>query len=424
MMHWGYSMSLFHPLWPDKISQKSLEQGFAAIKKAFALSTTASEKSYINAVSKYYNNWQTNPDKLRVRAWADAHKEIYQQYPDDIDAAAFFALSELAVANKQDPTFGDQKRVGTLLDKLRKTSPEHPGLIHYAIHAYDSAPLAKFGIDASRAYDKIAPNVPHALHMPSHIFVRLGMWNEVVNWNIRSAKAALNYSTKQSTSAHYTHAMDYMVYGYLQLKNTPKAKQAVEQMELHHPIQSIFSAAYALASIPARMALEQKNWYQASQLKTRFPDYISWQKFPQIEAITYYAKGLGAARSGDLKAAKENLNYLDALYDKTHSISPNFWGRLVDAQRQTVSAWIKYASGNKKKALAQLRLAADLEDSMDKSPVTPGAVLPSRELLADMLMLTGDYTNALVAYNQCLSISPGRGNSLRGASDATQKMVN
>lgn len=422
MMYWGYAMTLFHPLWPDTIKDEALARGEAAITKALTLHSTAREKHYLNATAQYYDGWQKVADKTRIINWAKAQESVYKRYPDEIDAAAFYALSQLCTASKQDPSFSQQEEAGALLNEFYKISPTHPGVVHYTIHAYDSAPLAALAIDAARSYDQIAPDVPHALHMPSHIFVRMGMWTDVINSNIRSANAALNYPTKDATSMHYVHAVDYLVYGYLQLDNESETVRVIEQMESHHPIQPTFPAAYALAAVPARLALEQKNWLQASQLKTQYPDYIAWQKFPQVEAITYYARGLGAARNGDIEAAKESVETLNALYEKTLSISPNYWALLVDAQRQVVNSWISYGIGDKEKALIQLRQAADIEDSMDKNPVTPGAVLPARELLADMLVLNGNYAEALTAYEETLAINPKRFNSLTGVDFASKQI--
>lgn len=422
MMYWGYSMSLFHPLWPDSIKEEALIRGQSALAKAQQFKSTTREKSYINAASQYYQNWETVADKARTAQWAKAQSLVYQQNPNDIDAAAFFALSQLVMAPKNDPMFIKNKEVGAFLETLSEKTPSHPGAIHYTIHAYDNPPLAELAIDAARAYDKIAPDVPHALHMPSHIFVRLGMWSDVISWNIRSAKAALKYPKNGLTSLHYLHAMDYLIYGYLQLADGDKAKRALEQVELHHPNQAVFATTYALAAMPARVALEQKKWHQASQLKIKHPGYISWEKFPQVEAITYYARGLGAARSGDLKLAQQNVAILNDLYEKTKIANPDNWAPLVDAQRKVVNAWINFGEGKKEQALILLRQAADIEDSIDKNPVTPGAVLPARELLADMLFLNGDYSGAVTEYKLSLAISPNRLNSVSGVKDALLKM--
>lgn len=422
MMHWGYAMSLFHPMWPDTIQDEAAERGQLALANAQQLKTTKREQAYIHAALQYFQNWQTIPDNIRTVRWARAQGLVYQQNPSDIDAAAFYALSQLVIAPKNDPWFSENKKVGALLEQLSKLSPTHPGAIHYTIHAYDNPPLARLAIDAARAYDKIAPDVPHALHMPSHIFVRLGIWADVVNWNIRSAAAALKYPSNGSTSMHYLHAMDYLVYGYLQLGEVEKARLALEQVKSFHPVQPVFPSAYALAAMPARLALEQKKWRQASQLKIQQPSYIAWGNFPQVEAITYYARGLGAARSENLALAKQSIARLDQLYEKSRVKSPDHWAPLVDAQRQVVIAWINFSEGKKNQALVMLRRAADIEDSIDKNPVTPAAVLPARELLADMLLINGDYTSAIKEYKRSLLINPNRLNSVAGIKHALSEL--
>jgi tetratricopeptide (TPR) repeat protein len=281
--------------------------------------------------------------------------------------------------------------------------------------------LAKLAIDAARSYDKIAPDVPHALHMPSHIFVRLGMWDDAADWNIRSAKAALKHPALKATSLHYPHALDYLVYSYLQTGKHSLAQNAFNETAQHHPIQAVFPTAYALSTIPARLTLERHQWQKASQLQTRTPSYIDWDKFPQVEAITYFSRGIGAARNKDIEGAKRNLAKLNKLYEKTHKLDPQYWAILVDAQRKAVAAWISFAEGDKKAAISQLKQAADIEDSVDKNPVTPGAVLPTRELLGDMLVLNNNYLEAIQAYQTCLKTNPNRLNSLNGIKTATSK---
>lgn len=418
ILYWGYSMSLFHPLWPDNITEDALTRGRRALTNAKNLKGSEREKSYLSAAEQYYKDWQTVPEKTRLKAWVKAQTDVYYSYPSDIDATAFYALSQLATASKTDKTFSTNKNVGQVLEAIIKEHPRHPGAIHYSIHAYDNPVLAQLGLESAKAYDKIAPDVPHALHMPTHIFVRLGEWRDVVSWNVRSAEAALKYPTNGMTSMHYSHALDYLVYGHLQLGEGDKASKALRLLESHHPIQDTFPAAYALSTMPARIYLEQKEWHLASQLKTRNPSYISWDKFPEAEAITYFARGIGAARNGDLEAARENIKMLDQLYLKTKYTSPNYWALLVGAQRKSVKAWIYFAEGKKQKALDLLSEAADIEDSLDKNPVTPGAVLPARDLLGDMLLLTGDNSSARQAYNASLKIGPKRRYSLLGSKKA------
>ncbi|KGJ89711.1 hypothetical protein GAB14E_3872 [Colwellia psychrerythraea] len=403
MLYWGYSMSLFHPLWPDKITKDALIKGQQALTTAQNIHKTQREKAYITTAEKYYINWKTIPEKTRINSWANAHTKLYQNYPNDIDATAFYGLSQLVIASKKDKTFSTNKEVGDILSTIIDKQPLHPGAIHYSIHAYDNPKHAQLGLKLARDYSQIAPDVPHALHMPTHIFVRLGEWQDTINWNSRSATVALKYPTKGSTSMHYVHALDYKVYGLLQLGKKQKAQQTLQEIETHHPIQNTFPAAYALSTMPARIHLEQKDWLQASQLKMRVPSYISWEKFPQVEAITYFARGIGSARSNNLKSAKENLEILKKLYIKTQIISPNYWAVLVDAQRKAVEAWIYFAQGEKQQALALLKEAARIEDSVDKSPVTPGPVLPIRELLGDMYTLTGNIDAAKKSYQTSLN---------------------
>ncbi len=413
--YWGYAMTLFHPLWPDTISDESLLLGEEAIKKALNLSNSSKrENLYINATAKYYKDWQKTKDKDRIIAWEQGQKLIYEKYPNDVNAAAIYALSHIATASMSDSNLIHQKQAGKILYELYKVAPLNPGVIHYTIHAYDSNLLARKAIVAARAYDKIAPDVPHALHMPSHIFVRLGMWKDVVSWNIRSAKAALNYPTNGATSMHYLHALDYLVYAYLQLGEYEKVQLVIDELQSHHDYQDVFPATYAMAAIPARQVLEQKQWLIAKQLKPKQPQYLSWDRYPQVQAITYFTKGLGAARSGDLGVANQNINILNELYEKTLKFSPNYWAKLIDAQRQTIQAWITFSNGNTELAINQLIHAADLEDSLDKNPVTPAAVLPSRELLGDMFVMNNDFKNALLAYKTTLAINPNRLNSLNG----------
>ncbi|MGJ8679418.1 tetratricopeptide repeat protein [Paraglaciecola sp.] len=408
MFYWGYAMSMNHPLWPDKISKVALKNGQQALAKAQTFELTKREQSYVSAAQKFYNDWQTVPEQNRTKAWAVAHAELAKQYPNDVDATAFYALSLLVTASKKDKTFSANKKAGGILAKVLDKHSSHPGAIHYSIHAYDNPVLAELGVSPSRAYDKIAPDVPHALHMPTHVFVRIGAWQDVASWNIRSANAALKYPTNGATSMHYVHALDYLVYGYLQLGEGEKAAGVLQEFEAYHPIQNTFPAAYALSAMPARVALEQKQWKQASQLKTRTPSYISWEKFPQVEAITYFAKGIGAARSGDLAQAQKHIKVLDKLFEQTKQSSPQYWALLVDAQRKSVQAWVEFANGQHKTALKLQTQAADIEDALDKNPVTPGAVLPARDLLGDMLRLTGDQVGAKQAFKQSLAIGPKR----------------
>ncbi len=421
MAHWGIAMTLFQPLWPGQPSERALKMGWSAVEKAKRLNpSTKRERAYIAAVEMFYKDWKTVGHPKRIASWEVAQKKVYQENPNDLNAAALYSLSHLATAPKADKTFAHQIKAGALLEDLYAKEPEHPGMIHYMIHAYDNPMLAGRAVRPARAYDKIAPNVPHALHMPTHIFVRLGIWPDVISWNVRSAKAALKYPANGAISHHNPHALDYLMYAYLQEATDKKAKEVLQEIKVKDNYQKTFVSGYALASIPARYFLERKQWAKGAALEVRSPSAFPWEKYPAVEAITYFARGLGAARNGEAGAALKAIETLDVLYERSSKAGQRYWAVLVDAQRNTVAAWITFSKGKKNQALQMMREAADLEDSVDKHPVTPGAVLPARELLGDMLVLLGKYPEGIKMYEANLEISPNRFNSLYGAGRAAE----
>ncbi len=425
MVHWGIAMTLFHPVWPGKPNEEELKKGWEAVEKAKSLSPpTKREQAYIASAEVFYKNWKTIDHQKRIISWEIAQKKVYRENPNDIDAAALYALSHLATAPKADKTFSHQKEVGALLEDLYAKEPEHPGVIHYTIHAYDNPMLANRAVGAARAYDKIAPDVPHALHMPTHIFVRLGIWPDVIDWNLRSTKVALKHPVNGSISHHYPHALDYLMYAYLQGAEDKKAKDLLREIKEKDNYQRTFVNGYALAAIPARYFLERRLWTNAKDLEVRSPSTFPWEKYPEVEAITYFARGLSAMRSGDASAALKAIEKLDAFYERLINAGQSYWAVLVDAQRKTVAAWITFSKGKKNQALQMIRKAADLEDSVDKHPVTPGSVLPARELLGDMLVLLKKPAEAIEAYEACLKVSPNRFNSLYGAGLAAERAGN
>jgi len=280
--------------------------------------------------------------------------------------------------------------------------------------------LAEKAVHIARGYDKLAPDVPHALHMPSHIFVRLGMWPEVIDWNIRSADAAKKQSPPDAVSLHYAHAADYLIYSYLQKGQDQKAMTVLTELNEIANYQDSFASAYGVAGAQARYPLERMKWEDAASLDPRTHKDFAWDKYPQYEAITYFAQGIGAARSGNVELAEKDLAKLNELYNQTVKNGEKYWSVIVDSQRQSVAAWIEYAKGNRKEALSMMEKAADTEDSVDKHPVTPGAVLPARDLLGDMLIDMDKPAMALVAYEKSLKISPNRFYSLYGAGHAAE----
>ena len=421
ILHWGIAMTYLHPLWAPP-SEADLENGLQAAARAQQMGApTQRERDYIGAITSFFTNWQTINHSERLARWEEAHKQLYLTYPDDIDAAAFYALAQLATAPKADKTFARQKEAGQLLEDLHRNAPLHPAGYHYLIHAYDNPPLAKRALEVSRGYGEIAPDIPHALHMPTHIFVRLGLWDDVIQWNHRSAKAALNQPVSGMTSLHYAHAIDYLVYGYLQKGEEYEAEQVLEELNGVDNFQDSFASAYAIAAAQARISLERSNWKKAAVLPVRTHQSFPWDNYPWFEAITYFSRGIGAARSGDITAAKESLSMLNGFHDVTVSSGQDYWAILVDSQRKSVESWILFHQGQTSRALALMKDAADLEDSVDKHPVTPGAVLPARELLGDMLFELGQYDESIVAYERALTVSANRLRSLTGIETATQR---
>jgi len=416
MAYWGIAISQIHPLWSAIPSKAEFAKGNEALIKAETVeSVSKREKDYITALKPLYHNWQTTPYKQLIRSWEKTQKKLYQQYPDDPDAVAFYALAHIAIAPKQDKTYSKQREAGLILEKLHQQFPQHPGGFHYLIHAYDNPVLAARAEQVARDYGKIAPEVPHALHMPSHIFVRLGFWDETIDWNIRSAAAAKSQPLPNNVmSMHYAHAIDYLVYAYLQQAQDQKAKEMLVALANVQQFQDTFPTAYGFNAARARYALERKQWREAAKLPVNLFANFPLEKYPSNEALIYFAQGLGAAKTSQFAMANTALKHLNQRHQQLVKANKPYWATLVDAQRKTVQAWIWLQQNKKKQAVRMMRKAADIEDSVDKHPVTPSAVLPARELLGDMLIQLNRPAEALKAYQAALKISPNRLHSLYG----------
>ncbi|MDE9452058.1 hypothetical protein J3R80_16410 [Aliiroseovarius sp. Z3] len=418
MAQWGIAMSNFHPLWPGIQSPAEREDGLAAIARAAELDPgTARERAYINAVVRFYDpNLETYPD--RRAAWAEAQRQVHEDHPEDEDAAAFAALAMLAVARPGPKGLEAQREAGALLEGLYAQAPEHPGALHYLIHAYDSPLMAEAALPFVEAYLALAPETPHALHMPAHIMTRLGRWEESADLNRRSADAVLAQPTIDGTvSNHYPHALDYLAYAQLQLGLADEAADTVAELLGTADMEDVFGTAYAVAAAPARLALEQENWEAAAALPDIPYDGLEWQRYPHALAIVAFAQGIGAARSGgDPESALARLAELRAVMEE---LGMGYWVTLADAQIGAVEAWVAYGAGNRGAARAAMEAAADTEDSVGKAPVTPSHVLPVREQLGDMLLMLGEQEGAVTAYEAALVISPNRSRALYGIEEAS-----
>jgi tetratricopeptide (TPR) repeat protein len=421
MAYWGQAMSLVHPIWSDPPAASVFAKGAMLADTAMKEGAkTARERAYVEAIQAYFKAGKTNKEAANLRAFASGWASVHQAYPDDPDAALFHALAQLATADPADKTYAQQRRAGDLIEKVFARHPNHPGAHHYFIHAYDYPPLAARALQVARAYGRIAPEVPHALHMPSHIFTRLGLWEDSIAWNQRSAAAALGKAVGGAVSLHYLHALDYLVYAHLQRGEDDKAAEVLANLQrLQGPLLPELASAYALAAVPARMALERQDWAAAMALEPRSPERFEWSSFPAVEAITHFARALGAAHRRDSSLARRSLDTLAALRDRAAE-SNAYWGTQVEIQRLAALAWLTFEQEDRRKGLEVMRQAAQLEATTEKHPVTPGEVLPASELLADMLLDMGEHAAARKHYEATLERSPHRLNSAYGLGRAAE----
>src|SRR5665213_189719 len=421
MAYWGVAMCNFHALWTPP-TEAELIKGTEAVSIAKSITNkSVRESAYIDAIGLFYKDWKTTNHHTRCVRFETAMEKISTSYPNDKEAAIFYALALDAAADPKDKTYAKQKKAGAILEALYKEEPNHPGVIHYIIHTYDYPELAALALPAARRYAEVAPSSAHALHMPSHIFTRLGLWDECINSNLKSIEAAQCYAEQADIPGHWDeelHGLDYLVYAYLQKgEDTLAVKQIAYVQTINEVYPVNFKVAYAFAAIPCRYVLENKEWKEAANLdihRTGFP----WNNFPWQEAIIHFTRLLGAAHIGNLNMAQYELERLHQLDDTLEKQKDNYKSMELAIQIKAGEAWIQFASGNRKDAVSKMKLAADMEDSTGKHPVTPGEVLPARELLGDMFLQMHENENALLAYEAVLTKCPNRFNSLYGAAKA------
>jgi tetratricopeptide (TPR) repeat protein len=439
MAQWGIAMTWWHPIWtpptPDEMSA-----GKAAIEKAMAMEAgTDRERGFIKALNVYYNTPDSSSPAAvgqschgpvgprdRVIAYEKAMRQLHDKYPDDFEVQTFYAFAVLGVgyATPNDTTLSTQLEAAAILEKLWKQNANHPGVVHYLIHCYDYPQFAQRGLAAARRYDSIAPWVPHALHMPSHIFTRLGMWEESIAANQVSAEASRAYAAmrhRDATEAEELHALDYMAYSYLQNAQDTEAKKIVDlaaKVRKTNP-QLEFSAAYALAAIPTRYAFERNDWAAAAVLTV--PTLPHWSSFPFMEALIEYGHALGRAHIGDLDGARNAIARMQQLRDATKDPKFDYFKSHLDLQMRAASAWVVASEGKKNEAIEMLRQAADAEDTLGKHPVSPGAFIPIREQLGSLLLETGHSKEAQREFEAALKIYPGRFRGLYGAARAAEQ---
>ncbi|HSO47581.1 MAG TPA: hypothetical protein VLQ68_06575 [Rhizobiaceae bacterium] len=428
MAHWGISiMSMGNPFTWATNPNASKAGAPAAAEARRVGAKSERERDYIAALGTFFKDWETTEFRPRAVAFEQAMGGVAAKYPKDIEAQILYALALNITALPTDKRFANQLKAAAILEPLLKKYPNHPGVAHYLIHTYDYAELAEKGLPSARAYGAIAPSVPHALHMPSHIFSRVGQWKEQVEGNRASylaAKGELKEKTLGIGAYDALHAMDYMVFGQLQQAQDKAAKQLVDEAGAIRKVNvENFVAAYAFAAMPARYALERGDWAQAAKLSLSPPD-LAWSKFPQAEGILVFARGLGAARTGDLAAARRDVERLQALKEALTAAKNGYWASQTDFQIKSVNGWIALAEKRNDEALQLMRAAAEAEEASDKHPVTPGNVVPSRELLGEMLIALNQPAQALAEFERSLKRDPNRFRGIYGAARAAEAAGN
>jgi hypothetical protein len=412
-------MSLYHPLWypPDAAA---LKKGSDALAQARTIGAkTPRERDLIAALDKFYADSDKVDHKTRAAAYESAMEQVAAKYPDDRETTIFYALALLGSASPTDKTYAHQKKAGAMLEKIFAEQPNHPGVAHYIIHSYDYPPLALKALPAARAYANIAADAPHALHMPSHIFTRLGLWQESINSNLASARAAKEYGERTHMKGAWSqqlHAMDYLEYAYLQTGQDAEAKAVLDERRAMSVMDfgTDLTAGYAAAAIPARYALDLRRWSEAAALDpTAVPSPVS-------KAIIFHAKAIGMARTGDLAGAKQAIASLEQLHADLAQAKEDYWSGQIDIQRREAAGWLLYAEHENDEAVAMMRSAAEMEDATEKHPVTPGAVIPAHEMLGDLLLETKRPSEALAQFEISLQAAPNRFNALYGAAKSAE----
>jgi len=415
---WGYaSILMSNPLQGVGAGSKSAQQAQAAIDKGRQMGAkTQRERDYLEAVAAYYENFTSRTERERQLARAKAYEALAAKYPDDDEAQIFYALYLAGTQTASDQTYSAYLKSAAILEKQFAKHPDHPGVAHYLIHSYDAPPIAQQGVPAARRYASIAPDAPHALHMPSHIFTRVGEWTDSVATNRRSADAAKRSNDPDDA----LHALDYMTYAYLQLAHDGDARKTWDEARTLttgiNPARA--TAYYALAAMPARLVAERGAWREAADLTP------STSNFPFTEALTYFARALGSARRGDPAAAQKDVETIAALRDRLKEAKNEYWANEVEVMRLASVAWIALAQKRAEEALGLMRQAADIEDKSEKNIVTPGRLLPAREMLGDMLLELKRPAEALKEYEASQQREPSRNRGLYGAGQAAAQSGN
>jgi tetratricopeptide (TPR) repeat protein len=425
MAYWGIATTLFQPLWDTRPSAVDLERGWRMIQTAQRLGPpTEREQALVEATGAFFREPGVAGYRQRLERWANGMAAAYRAHPNDLDIAALYSLSRLALgqlAEDRDPLHDEAEKI---LRHIWEQEPEHPGALHYSLHATDVDGRAGNALDMVEAYGKLAPEVPHALHMPSHIYVRKGDWLKVIEWNRRSANVALGHHVNRHLSHHYIHALDYILYAVLQQGNDEKAYEVYKESIAGDRHQDTFVGSFHAAAMPARLAVEGRDWEAASQLEPRSPDYFSWDDYPWAEGMGWFARGLGAVQRLDLPEARISVEQLSALQALATERGDEHIATFINVDRHILAGWVAYAESDGDEAIRLMSAAAELEGTVEKHPVTPGALMPPNEALGLLLLDLNEPEQALEAFQNADDRWPNRYHTLLGAARAAREAGN
>ncbi len=430
MAYWGVAMSIYHAAWFPP-SKNELIKGLKILNVAKELSMDDKQRDYINAIDAFYTDWERIDHKTRAKRFEEKMEQIYLKYPEDIEAAIFYSLALYSTRDRVGKDYANERKAGKILEDLFHSNPNHPGIAHYIIHNYDNPVLAQKGLETARRYASIAPSSAHAQHMPSHIFTRLGIWEESIDSNLQSTESARCYAEAAALTGSYfeeLHSIDYLVYAYLQKGDNGNAEQQyhlIKERKTFYPA-NITAVIYPITAIPARLALENKNWEQAANLELQEIE-LNWENFPWQEAIHHFARSIGASNTKDFASAKREIEILIILHQNLiaeNDLTKSIQIKQVEIQIKTSQAWLSFRQNDLESGLTLMKEAVEIEKTTSKHPVTPGDVLPAIELLGDMFLKLNKPEKALAAYEENLKGHPNRFNGIYGAAVAAKQSGN
>lgn len=425
MAYWGVAMSIVHSLWYQS-DNSYLEKGSKLLEIASKIPKGEREKDYLDAISAYYKDWDTVEQKTRALLYEKKMEKIYNKYPDDNEAAVFYALALRASADRKDRSYKNQKKSGKILENLFIDQPNHPGIAHYIIHNYDYPELAHLALPTARRYADIAPASSHAQHMPSHIFTRLGLWDESIQSNVSSASSARCYAEASGMAGHWSnelHAMGYLVYAYLQKGDNVQANEQYQYMKTIYKVypSNIAAIAYPFAAVPARIALENRQWDVAANLEFHESE-VKWDQFPWQSSLLHFTRAIGSLHLKNFDASKDEIEILGTLRQQIIDSGNDANANQVLIQMKIAQGWLHFYNGQQDSGITLLKEAVEMEDVIGVHGITPGKLIPAREFLAEMLMVVNKPQEALEVYEKNLNVNPNRFNGIYGAAVAAKKL--